>query len=84
MLEGLGLNLTLSETHEILFNPPKKIDFVFPLLNRAGFLNSEMLAPLLCEKTGLAYLGANPILRGLSDDKHLTALPRLRVGRRNN
>jgi len=71
VLEGLGLNLTLSETHEILFNPPKEIDFVFPLLNRAGFFNSEMLAPLLCEKAGLAYLGANPILRGLSDDKHL-------------
>ena len=71
VLEGLGLNLTLSETHEILFNPPEEIDFVFPLLNRAGFFNSEMLAPLLCEKAVLAYLGANPILRGLSDDKHL-------------
>ncbi len=71
MLEGLGLNLTLSEIHEILFNPPEEIDFVFPLLNRAGFFSSEMLAPLLCEKAGLAYLGANPILRGLSDDKHL-------------
>ncbi|GMN01352.1 phosphoribosylglycinamide synthetase [Erythrobacter sp. MTPC3] len=71
VLEGLGLRLTLSETHEILFDPPEGIDFVFPLLNRAGFFNSEMLPPLLCERAGIAYLGANPILRGLSDDKHL-------------
>ncbi len=71
VLEGLGLKLTVSQTHDILFDPPKDIDFVFPLLNRAGFFNSEMLVPLLCERAGLPYLGANPILRGLSDDKHL-------------
>ena len=70
-LEGLGLNLKLAETHEVLFDPPEGIDFVFPLLNRAGFFNSEMLLPLLCERAGLPYLGASPILRGLGDDKHL-------------
>jgi D-alanine-D-alanine ligase len=48
------------------------VDFVFPLLNRGGFLNSEMLLPLLCQRLGIPYLGASPILRGLSDDKHLT------------
>lgn len=71
VLEGLGLNLVIAQTHEILFDPPAGIDFVFPLLNRAGFFNSEMLVPLLCERAGLPYLGASPILRGLSDDKHL-------------
>ena len=71
ILERLGLNLTIRETHHILFDPPADIDFVFPLLNRAGFFNSEMLVPLLCERAGLPYLGASPILRGLSDDKHL-------------
>ncbi len=71
VLEGLGLNLEISQTHDILFDAPSGIDFVFPLLNRAGFFNSEMLVPLLCEKAGIPYLGANPILRGLSDDKHL-------------
>ena len=55
-------------------------DFVFPLLNRGGFLNSEMMLPLLCTRLGLPYLGASPILRGLADDKHLTKLaaPRAR------
>ena len=41
---------------------------------RGGFFNSEMLCPLLCERLGVPYLGANPILRGLADDKHLTKL----------
>ena len=71
VLEGLGLNVTIAQTHDILFDLPKGVDFVFPLLNRAGFFNSEMLVPLLCERAGVPYLGASPILRGLSDDKHL-------------
>lgn len=73
VLEKLGLNLTLSQTHDVLFDPSiaSEVDFVFPLLNRAGFFNSEMLLPLLCERAGVAYLGASPILRGLSDDKYL-------------
>ncbi|MEO0700178.1 MAG: phosphoribosylglycinamide synthetase, partial [Pseudomonadota bacterium] len=66
VLEGLGLKLTIAQTHDILFDPPEGIDFVFPLLNRAGFFNSEMLVPLLCERATIPYLGASPILRGLS------------------
>ncbi|MGB3472756.1 MAG: phosphoribosylglycinamide synthetase [Erythrobacter sp.] len=80
VLEGLGLNLTISQTHDILFDPPKDIHFVFPLLNRAGFFNSEMLVPLLCERAGIPYLGANPILRGLSDDKHLAKRAAVHAG----
>src|SRR3546814_14715633 len=33
-----------------------------------------MLLPLLCNQHRLPYLGASPIVRGLSDDKHLTKL----------
>lgn len=73
ILEGLGLNLTIADRFEVLFEDPG-VDFVFPLLNRAGFFNSEMLGPLLCERLGVAYLGASPIVRGLSDDKHLAKL----------
>lgn len=72
-LEGLGLRLTVEDRFEALFERPD-VDFVFSLLNRGGFLNSEMLAPLLCERHGIPYLGANPILRGMADDKHLTKL----------
>ena len=73
ILEGLGLNLLIADSYRSLFEEPDA-DFVFPLLNRGGFLNSEMLLPLLCNRLGLPYLGASPILRGVSDDKHLTKL----------
>jgi D-alanine-D-alanine ligase len=73
VLQSLGLNLTLEDNYEALFQRPD-VDFLFPLLNRGGFLNSEMMLPLLCTRVGLPYLGATPILRGLADDKHLTKL----------
>ena len=72
-LEQIGVQLALADSYEALFADPG-CDFVFPLLNRGGFLNSEMLLPLLATRLGLPYLGASPILRGLSDDKHLTKL----------
>jgi D-alanine-D-alanine ligase len=73
ILQSLGLNLELADNPDALFERPD-VDFVFPLLNRGGFLNSEMMLPLLCTRLGLPYLGATPILRGLADDKHLTKL----------
>lgn len=73
ILEELGLKLELADRYEALFDNPG-VDFVFPLLNRGGFLNSEMMLPLLCTRLGIPYLGASPILRGLSDDKHLSKL----------
>ncbi len=73
ILQSLGLNLALEDDYEALFDRPDA-DFVFPLLNRGGFLNSEMMLPLLCTRLGLPYLGASPILRGLADDKHLSKL----------
>ena len=73
ILEGLGLNLVIEDSYEAVFDRPN-VDFIFPLLNRGGFLNSEMFLPLLCTRHGIPFLGASPILRGLSDDKHLTKL----------
>lgn len=73
ILQGLGLNLLLEDRYDALFDNPG-VDFVFPLLNRGGFLNSEMMLPLLCTRLGIPYLGASPILRGLSDDKHLSKM----------
>lgn len=73
ILEGLFDNLQVGNQYAMLFDPPE-VDFVFSLLNRGGFVNSEMLVPLLCNRRNLPYLGGNPILRGLSDDKHLSKL----------
>ncbi|MGN6690303.1 MAG: D-alanine--D-alanine ligase family protein [Sphingopyxis sp.] len=73
ILEGLDIPLAVENDYAALFTRPDA-DFVFPLLNRGGFYNSEMLLPLLCNRLGLPYVGASPIVRGLSDDKHLTKL----------
>ena len=72
-LEGFGIELLIADSYAALFDRPAA-DFVFPLLNRGGFFNSEMLLPLLCNRLRLSYVGASPIVRGLSDDKHLTKL----------
>ena len=53
ILEGLGLNLKVANNYDTLFSNPG-VDFVFPLLNRGGFLNSEMMLPLLCTSGLLA------------------------------
>ncbi|MCX7863434.1 MAG: phosphoribosylglycinamide synthetase [Novosphingobium sp.] len=73
VLEDICVNLLLADSYEALFADPG-CDFIFPLLNRGGFLNSEMLLPLLATRLGIPFLGASPILRGLADDKHLTKL----------
>jgi D-alanine-D-alanine ligase len=73
VLEDIGFNLSTADDYRVLFERPD-VDFVFPLLNRGGFLNSEMMLPLLCNRLGIPYLGGGPIIRGTSDDKHLTKL----------
>ena len=73
ILRGLFDRLEVANRYDVLFAEPGA-DFVFPLLNRGGFFNSEMLCPLLCNRLGIPYLGANPIVRGIADDKHLTKL----------
>lgn len=73
ILEAMGVPLIVADDYAALFDRPNA-DFVFPLLNRGGFFNSEMLLPLLCNRLGIPYLGASPIVRGLADDKHLTKL----------
>jgi D-alanine-D-alanine ligase len=73
MLETLktaGLWVTAANSYDNIWERPD-CDFVVPLLNRGGFLSSEMLAPLILTRHGLPFLGAAPMLRGLSDDKHL-------------
>jgi len=72
-LEKLGLNLEFANSYDVLFARPD-VDFVFPLLNRGGFVNSEMLIPTLCNMHRIPYLGAMPFLRGLGDDKSISKL----------
>ena len=72
-LEAIGLRVEPAVSYDAVIARPD-CDFVVALLNRGGFQNSEMLAPLLLTKHGIPYLGASPIVRGLADDKHLNAI----------
>ncbi|HEX8127458.1 MAG TPA: phosphoribosylglycinamide synthetase [Allosphingosinicella sp.] len=69
-LRTAGFFVSAAKSYEQIWERPEA-DFVVPLLNRGGFLSSEMLAPLILTRHGLPFLGAAPMLRGLSDDKHL-------------
>lgn len=72
-LKDIGLNVEACGRYERLFDKPD-YDFLFTLFNRGGFVNSEMLAPLIATYRNVPFLGASPILRGLGDDKHLMKL----------
>ena len=78
-LENLGLNLRFANSYKVLFERPE-VDFVFPLLNRGGFVNSEMLIPILCNMHRIPYVGAMPFLRGLGDDKSVSKLVSVHAG----
>jgi len=72
-LREIGLNLAVANSFDAICAKPD-VDYVVTLLNRGGFLNSEMLAPLMLTRHGIAFMGASPIIRGLGDDKHLMKL----------
>lgn len=72
-LKEIGFQVEASGRYERVFDKPD-YDFLFTLFNRGGFLNSEMLAPLLATYNKVPFLGASPIIRGLGDDKHLMKL----------
>ncbi|MEO9600694.1 phosphoribosylglycinamide synthetase [Parasphingorhabdus sp.] len=78
-LENLGLNLSIADNLESLFEHPK-VDLVFPILNRCGFVNSEMMVPLLSNMHGIPYVGAGPIMRGIGDDKAMSKMLASHVG----
>lgn len=51
-----------------------KIDYIFTLLNRAPYRNSEVFVSSLAEYYKLPYLGARPNIRALAEDKHLAKI----------
>ena len=72
-LRALGYNVEAASKYQRLFDN-HDYDFLFTMLNRGGFVNSEMLGPLLSTFNKIPFFGATPILRGLGDDKHLMKL----------
>lgn len=68
-LEECGFRVT-SSNDALAATSSKGIDFVFSLMNRLGFRNSEVLVAALCENARVPYLGSSPAIRALADDKH--------------
>ncbi len=69
-LTGAGFDVTRSDDIGALIAPAPGFSYVFSLMNRLGFRNSEVLVSTLCERAGLPYLGARPVVRAIADDKH--------------
>ena len=62
--------VTATEASFILENH-NKIDYVFSLLNRAPYRNSEIFVSSLLEYFKIPYLGARPNIRATAEDKQL-------------
>ena len=73
-LKNIGLSVYASSSVEDLILNNKKFDYVFTLLNRMNFNNSEVLISSLCEYYSLPYLGSTPNIRALAEDKHLSKI----------
>lgn len=67
-------NLTCANSVEPLLDKSNKYDYVFSLLNRAPYRNSEIFVSALLEYLKIPYLGATPNIRALAEDKHLAKM----------
>jgi D-alanine-D-alanine ligase len=79
ILQSRLAHVRAADQYEALLDPQIG-DYVFTLYNRGGFRNSEVLAATLCEYRGVPYLGAPPMIRGLTDDKHFTKVVARSIG----
>lgn len=80
ILDSLYPNLhTAHEVSEIISNA-HEYDYVFTLLNRAPYRNSEIFVSALLEYYNVPYLGARPNIRALAEDKHLAKMAALYAG----
>lgn len=74
ILKTICPKTTCSHDVNILLEKTKSYDYVFTLLNRAPYRNSEILVSALLEYLNVPYLGARPNIRALAEDKHLAKM----------
>jgi len=65
--------ISTNDSDYIMKNKPD-VDFIFSLLNRMPFRNSEIFISAVAEYYSLPYLGARPNIRALAEDKHLAKM----------
>lgn len=74
ILKEICPNTRCAHSPELLFNKNEKFDYVFTLLNRAPYRNSEIFVSALLEYLKIPYLGSTPNIRALAEDKHLAKI----------
>lgn len=74
ILKGICPKTVCCRDVNILFEESDVYDYVFTLLNRAPYRNSEIFVSALLEYLDIPYLGARPNIRALAEDKHLAKM----------
>lgn len=74
IIKNICPNTACANSPEILMDKSTKFDYVFSLLNRAPYKNSEIFVSSLLEYLNIPYLGTTPNIRALAEDKHLAKM----------
>lgn len=80
ILKKICPNTTCCHNVSKLLDQTNHYDYVFTLLNRAPYNNSEIFVSALLEYLKIPYLGARPNIRALAEDKHLAKMAAKFVG----
>lgn len=74
ILQKLCPNIICANDPAILLNVNVHFNYVFSLLNRAPYKNSEIFISSLLEYLNIPYLGSSPNMRAIAEDKHLAKI----------
>jgi D-alanine-D-alanine ligase len=72
IIQSLGFNVTACDNLPEFLEVAPQYDYIFTILNRSHFRNSEVFVSTLCEYFHRPYLGAPPNIRALAEDKYFT------------
>lgn len=67
-------------TPDAFLKQSKNFDYVFTLMNRMNFRNSEVFVSSVCEYLQVPYLGATPNIRAVAEDKHIAKVHAKHLG----
>ncbi|WP_102785828.1 hypothetical protein [Thalassospira sp. GB04J01] len=71
VLQTLVGDVSIADDESFLEQKITNADYIFSLMNRVPMRNGEVYVSALCEFVGRAYLGSNPSVRAVAEDKHL-------------
>lgn len=74
VIESLGIKIHSCNNLEEFIAIAPQYNYIFTILNRAPFHNSEVFVSTWCEYLHIPYLGAPPNIRVLAEDKYFTKL----------